>query len=219
MGEPTKLPLMSTLQLSAVNWVEGYYHQVKKFPPDSSLQAQFPHLDLHEFHSHPTVKLAFHNRGIRRTTSQTLSDEQVAAILTIANYSDRRSISRKLTSLGIPSTRWNGWKKDKHFREFLHSQLAENSTDSLEIAMDGLLRAVEKGDVAAIKYYMELTGRSPSPNEQNFKLAVGRIVESLTRHVKDPNTLKRISQDFELIMAGQDPNLLELLPVGEELSI
>ncbi len=209
---------MSTLQLQAVNWAELYYHERRKFPPVDSFKVHFPSLDIEEFFSHPTVKVAFHNRGITKTTPSFLSDEQAAAIITVANYDDRRSLPRKLSSLGIPVTRWNGWKKDRHFREFLHKQLAEGVDNSLDRAFEGLLKAVDKGEVNAIKYYMEVTGRQPSQNEQNFKLAVGRIIESLTRHVKDPATIKRISQDFELIMAGKDPNLLFIEP-SEELAI
>jgi len=217
-----KTPLMSTQYLKIVNWAEQFYAQRKRFPPVESFLSYWPGLDVDDFLNHPAVKKSFHNRGMKTAFNrgpQDLSDEQVAAVLTIANYDDRRSIPRKLSSLGIPVTRWNGWKRDQHFREFLHSQLVDNVEGSLDRAFEGLLRAVDKGEVTAIKYYMELTGRAPSEKEQNFKLAVSRIVESLTRHVKDPETIKRIGQDFEMIMAGKDPNVLFLNPVEDETGL
>lgn len=206
----TQLPRMEPEQLSAVNWAETYWHRYNKMPTAEQIGYHFPSLSMEEFFAHPAVKRAFHNRGMKLTSNTSLSEEQAAAVLTVANWSDRRTIPAKLRSLGISTTKWNGWKKDKHFKEFLHSQLAGNLEENLERAHAGLLVGVDKGDTNAIKYYMELTGRAPSPVETNFKLAVSRIIESITRHVQSPEIIRAISQDFEMIMAGQDPNILSL---------
>lgn len=199
---------MSTEQLHMVNWAEAYYVKHKRFPPVEEFRSAFRSANLTEFFDHPTVKLAFHNRGMsRKAKPASLSNEQIAALVTIGNLDDRRSIPNKLRSLGIPVTRWNGWKKDTHFKNFLHDLLSDNLDTSLDRVMEGLLRAVDRGDVTAIKYYMEMTGRQPSANEQNYRMAVARIIESITRHVQDPEKIRLIQNDFKAIMAGQDPNI------------
>lgn len=205
--------ILSNIQIRAVCWIEVYYNQNSgRFPPVEKILAEFPDLDIEDFLSDELVSRALHNRGITRRRRKSITDEQAAAILTVANYDDRRPIPAKLKSLGIPVTRWNGWKKDYAFRNFLHSQIKDSGENSLDRVWDGLLKAVDKGDVAAIKYYMELTGRTPSTSEMNFKLAVSRIIESVTRHVSDPDKIRAIGRDFEMIMAGQDPNIITLAP-------
>jgi hypothetical protein len=108
--------------------------------------------------------------------------------------------------LGVTLAQWNAWKKQKHFRDFLNSQLTDDFETSLDRALSGLLKGVDSGNPRSVELYMELTGRQPTENERNYRLAISRIVECVTRHVKDPNIIRAISEDFEKIERGLDPN-------------
>src|SRR5690349_2866407 len=88
--------MLTTQQLAAINWAETYWHENKKFPSVEIFNRSFPDIDFEEFMQNLTVRTAFHNRGMNNPNPSHLTDEQAAAILTVANYSDKRSLTAKL---------------------------------------------------------------------------------------------------------------------------
>lgn len=199
---------------NVLSWIEVKYHETRSFPTLITIQSEWPKTfptfpDLEAWLASPIIKNALNSRGInphsKLSATQDLSQAQAAAILVVANLSDRRSTPNKLRSLGITLTQWNAWKKQPAFKNFLHSQLTDDFDTSLDRALSGLLKAVDNGNPRALELYLEMTGRQPTENERNFKLAISRIVESVTRHVKDPNVIRAIAEDFEKIEQGLDP--------------
>lgn len=204
-------------QLRFVNWAEQYWNLHKKFPPVGTYKAKYPSIDL----SDDLVQLALSNRGIilpmGEEVPSELTSEQVAAVSLILDYGDKRSHNVKLRSLGITPTKWHGWLKNEIFKNYLHSLSANGLEDALHVAHTGLLNATERGDVSAIKYYMELTGRftEEAGQNQNFKVMVHRLGEAIQRHVKDPEVINMIAADFEIIMQGKVPNSVPVLNRGD----
>lgn len=207
---------MSTLTIrdkQVLSWIEVTYHESSNFPTALQIQASWPKTfptvpDVEFWLVQPHIKNSLNARGLSTTQSSKpadLSPAQSAALLVVANLSDRRSLQTKLKSLGLTLTQWNAWKKQKTFRDFLHSQLTSDFETSLDRALSGLLKSVDGGNPRAVELYMELTGRQPTENERNYKLAISRIVECITRHVKDSQTRRAIAEDFDKIEQGIDP--------------
>lgn len=142
-----------------------------------------------------------------------LDDQQLAAITTITNFDDRRSRSAKLQDLGISSAKFAGWMRDPEFKEVLQKISNEVIQDSVHIANEGLLKAVDRGDTNAVKYWREVTGRASSQTELNLRLVLQRLVESIQRHVKDEAVLRSIQEDFSRITAGEAAAELPPAPV------
>jgi hypothetical protein len=209
MTEPKTL---GALDRSIISWIEQIYHQSKTFPSFETFKSAWKisfdtREKLQAFLDKPLVKQALHNRGMNPNShsSKELTEAQAAAILTVANLSDRRSLQTKLKSLNITLTQWNAWKKQASFRNFLYSQLTDDFESSLDRALSGLLKAVDTGNPRAVELYLEMTGRQPTEAERNYRLAVSRIVESISRHVKDPHVIKALQEDFDKIERGLDP--------------
>lgn len=208
---------MNTLTVrdnQVISWLEVQYHETSSFPTVLLIQSEWPKTfptlpDVEHWLSQPHIHNALKNRGINPHTkpsqSSNLSQPQAAAILVVANLSDRRSLQAKLKSLGISTTQWAAWKKQPHFKKFLHEQLTADFETSLDRALSGLLKAVDNGNPRAVELYLEMTGRQPTENERNYRLAISRIVETITRHVKDPNLRRAIAEDFDKIERGIDP--------------
>lgn len=221
---------MAALQLMdrhVISWIETTYHKSKAFPSHQLIREQWPRTfptdhALEIWLASPVVKQALHNRGLNSNSNHgELTEAQAAAILVVANLSDRRGLSTKLKSLGITLAQWNAWKRQPSFKKFLYDQLNEDLDSSLDRVFSGLLNAVDKGDPRAVQLYLEMTGRQPTENERNFKLAVSRIIESITRHVKDPEVIRALAKDFEMIEQGRDPvlRLESFAPTGKDLGI
>lgn len=213
----TDLEPLSSDQLSVVGFIEEYWMKKGKFPSVSEVEKFKPDFELDSNLRHPTFRLALKNRGVAlpklkrgELLPRDLTDEQIAAIRAVLDYEDKRSHSAKLRSLGITTTQWNGWLRNPKFKELLHELSGLKFQDSLHIAQEGLVKRLEIGDTHAIKLYLELTGRQrdESPAIQNIKLIMAQIIEAIQIHVRDPETIKRISNDFEQILQGRNPNQL-----------
>lgn len=208
--------MLSPVEIRAVNWIEEYWLRKESFPPVDALKKFFPDFELNESLKNETFLSSLEQRGIRLPSADDkLTNEQLAAIAVMANFRDQRSSTAKLRSIGVSWTKWQGWMKDKHFKEFLQDLSAANFQDSLDVAQAGLLKGVEKGDVNATKFYLEITGRY-TPQDQgtmNVKVVLAKIFEVIQIHVKDPNVLRNIATEFEVVMAGGNPRVIKELEV------
>ena len=72
-----------------------------------------------------------------------------------------------------------------------------------------LMDSVASGDVAAIKLYYEMTGRwsSKTVGDMNIEFVLMRILEILQQHIRDPELLERIGNDFLKITPNQISNI------------
>lgn len=143
----------------------------------------------------------------RRTgRAKRLSDIQIAAVSTILNPADRRSVNAKLESLGIPSSTYQGWKKSKLFMAYLTQQGEELFGENMPEVHNALtMRAIE-GDTRAIKQLYEVSGRyrpGQSDNVANVKMMVIRLVEVIQRHVHDPQVLAAIAKEVQQITENE----------------
>lgn len=210
LEQGTRRPL-SMPELRAVTYIEQFWNQNGKFPAYGHIRSKLKGVDPQELMGDPTFLAALSNRGIRVPVGGMIPDEltaeQIAAVGMVLDWHDSRSHNAKLRSLGISNIKWQGWLKNPIFKEYLHSLSTRNLDDALNVAHEGLIKATKKGDVNAIKYYMELTGRfsGDSGQTQNFRVMVQRMVETIQRHVKDPDTIRLIAADFEIIMSGGAP--------------
>jgi hypothetical protein len=95
--------------------------------------------------------------------------------------------------------------KDPKFKEFVLSNSTKDFEESLHLAQQGLIRAIDRGETHAIKFYYELTGRHDSNTSSvgNIKVVLAQIIEAIQRHVKDPEVLRSISNDFDIILGGR----------------
>lgn len=216
---------LSGKQLRAVTWVEYFFRKFKRLPTEEEIPEDH---DGHVDFTNEIFCKALSNRGIVVDRNRYLSDEdwsptpeQMAALSVISDFNDKRSIRSKLSDMGIALSTYQGWLKDRHFKEFLHEQSSEAFEDSLPLMQGGLLSAVEKGNTDAIRMWLQMTGREAEINPQlnNIKLVIARLVESIQFHVKDPAIITRIAGDFDMILEGRQPDYkaLDNVRLGEML--
>lgn len=220
-----QLTPLNSQQLSIVNWVEQYWYRHNEFPKPGALKARFgQELDVDALLSHQTFRVSMHNRGVKVPDSTELPDElsseQVAAAIRFLDIEDKRTLATKLREIGVSTTQWYAWMKDPVFKEFVLSNSTKDFEENLHLAQQGLMRAIDRGETHAIKFYYELTGRHSQETGQisNIKVVLAQIIEAIQRHVKDPDTLRAISNDFDIILGGRpveptaiEPNLERLL--------
>jgi hypothetical protein len=195
---------MITTNLKAIGLIEEFWHLNDRFPTEAEICLVFPDFDLASALADPHFVNALHNRGITPPVEEKIwrpSPVQMAAMIAVTNYTDVRSRQEKLEALGVNLNTWAGWLRNKSFKLAFERLSRQNFEESSSIAREGLSKAMERGEVAAIKYFNDLTGEAPQV--QNLQLMLTKLVEVIQLHVTDQATLAAIERDFRLIMSGQ----------------
>jgi len=157
---------------------------------------------------------ALHERGI--LADDTLSGEQVAALVSFADTSQMLTERQKLRLLGISYTQFKGWLSNP---EFARAYADVNSHSLHEAAVRGdtkLAEMVEAGNLKAIQYVNELTGkyRPNTLDGLDSTQLLASLITILTKRVKDTELLTTLSKDLEAL-AGVD-TLQIAAPVYDE---
>lgn len=132
-----------------------------------------------------------------------LTEEQLVAANVMLDLTDNRSRKKKLMDLGIPTQRWEGWLRDPVFQSYIRTRSENLLGDNIHESHLALIDRVKSGDINAIKYFNEITGRYvPNANDKaDVNAVLMMVLEVIQRHVKDPTALSNIGD--ELVMIGK----------------
>lgn len=199
---------LSELERNVLNHCEMEWFRHGRLPTPEQLQEEFglTPRKLMGLLQGEVVKKSFARRGIPVIEGRTLTAEQVTAINTILNTTDKRSQSKKLADMGISAAKWNGWKQSAQFKEYYKTRVEAIFGEALPDVHMALMDRATNGDLGALKFYYEITGHYTSEGKAvDLKMIMERVFEILTIHIKDPALLSAIGGDL-LRLAGIDPN-------------
>lgn len=201
-------------------WVETFWHNNKRYPSDTDLCARFgfDHLDLQRLHSSKFYDECLRVRGITRNSSE-LTDKQVAAISLITNFSDVRPNAAKLSAIGVTAEEYNGWLSNPQFKMELSARADDILENVYPEAQQALAKKVKTGDINALKFYYEITGRAQSPEAVNLKLTMVRLIEAVQKHVKDPTILQAIASEINAVAPVAEPSIPQLPQTSNPVSL
>lgn len=182
-------------------WFEQFYHEKHRYPNATEIIEHFGWTleQLESVNSNKFWLSMVDRRGITRPNrdASVLSDRQIAAITLLSNFHDVRNPVAKLASIGVTEEELNGWYQNPFFAQEIRRRtddVLDNVTPDAQVA---LAQAIKKGNFQAIKFWYEITGRAQSPEQVNFKIALQSLIETVQKHVKDPEVLKAIGDDME----------------------
>lgn len=184
-------------------WVETFWHSKKRYPTDGELAQKFGLTvnQIERLHYSKYYEICLESRGITRE-NRDLTERQVAAISLMTNFSDTRSPTVKMTSIGVTEEELNGWYSNPMFQREMAARADAILDNVFPAAQAQLARHIQKGNFPALKFYYEITGRAQSPEVVNLKLAMQRLVEAVQRHVKDPEVIQAIGMEMQGIMTS-----------------
>lgn len=144
-------------------------------------------------------------RGIswRQHTQETLTATQVAAAITMMNFTDTRSNDAKLDQLGIQPATYFAWLNDPQFKNLVDTLADQNLNNIRPTAVGEFTKLINKGDWNAVKYYLEVTGEFSQSTAPNSETLMVMLIEIIQKHVKDPETINAIAQDIKLATANR----------------
>lgn len=132
-----------------------------------------------------------------------LSEEQLVAANTMLDLTDNRSRKKKLMDLGISTAKWEGWLRDPVFQSYIRTRSENLLGDNLHESHLALVDRVKSGDINAIKYFNEITGRyvPNATDKADVNAVLMMVLEVIQRHVVDPRALSAIGD--ELVSIGK----------------
>ena len=167
----------------------------------------------------PEFILAAKTRGISPGKMPGLSRRQVAALEILTDPSIKGGLASRLRRAQVTAGEYRAWKKQMAFRvEF--DRLTSNIVRDFEAdMMTTLAQQGADGDLNAIKYSFELTGRYNPRQEEaaNIGVVLAKVLEAIMLTVKDPETLQALGARMNVIalesgsagMLHQQPLLIE----------
>lgn len=148
------------------------------------------------------------------TDIEGLTEKQIVAINLVLNPSDNRSVAAKLRAIGVSPVTYNGWKRQKHFMEAMRNQGEKLFGQTQPEVHAALVKQALQGDMQAIKYYNQMSGRfdsSRTVEHMNVQLVMTKLLETIQKHVKDPVALSAIAEEFSGLLGStnQQTRMLE----------
>jgi hypothetical protein len=188
----------------------------------------------------PTVHKALQERGIN--VKSIAPDSEVAKAagrakltplqLIVANSMmdliDTRPPKKKLQDAGVSPYQYQSWLKDPAFKNYMVERSEGLLGDVQHEAMLALVDKVMSGDMKAIEYYHEITGRyikqttanTGTNSTHDLQQMIVRIIEIIVDEVDDVNVAARISDRLKgLVMGNQVAGVLAVdAPVVPEIA-
>ena len=145
------------------------------------------------------------DRGIKTTKDPRLTLRQETFLQAYLNPMNLKPPQVLAKQMKINIAELDGWMREKSFAEAMSAKSEENLRKYLPIADQALGQLVQQGDMKAITFLNQLTGRfdpnrSQSVDVVSLLLAVQDIV---LKHVRDPITKRNIGRELMAMAQGQ----------------
>lgn len=221
--------LFEPWQKEAVLFIERYHSVAGVLPPDSdiieylTITKKFKGINSESILTLKENELFLKSMEVRGipVDNTSLTARQMAAASIMLNLTDRRSDEKKLRDLGISTEEWSTWMQNKNFAKYMQDRSEALIANSVHEAHMGLLRGVRMGNTSAISLYYKLVGRydPDQENQVNVRLLIGRILEAIQKHVRDPETLNRLAVEMSqlAIEAGSPVGQNKIVPQNETM--
>lgn len=144
------------------------------------------------------------DRGIATTKNPNLTLRQemfLQAYLNPMNMKPPQTIAKQL-KISIPEL--DGWLRQKHFAEAMSSKSEENLRKYLPLADQALGQLVQQGDMKAITFINQMTGRFDPNRSQAVDVAalLLAVQDIVLKHVRDPITKRNIARELMALAQG-----------------
>lgn len=145
------------------------------------------------------------DRGIATTKNPNLTLRQETFLQTYLNPMNLKppQIIAKQLKISIPEL--DGWMRQKHFAEAMSAKSEENLRKFLPMADQALGQLVQQGDMKAITFVNQMTGRfDPNARQSVDVVALLLAVQDIVlKHVRDPITKRNIGRELMAMAQGQ----------------
>lgn len=151
-------------------------------------------METREFH------VAITDRGVPWEEDQGLTAKQHLALSVMTDPTDRRTPAVKLKAVGVTYPQYRAWMKNPLFANALQRITEGMINDHLADMQTALTNKAINGDLNAIKFAYELTGKHDPAQKEVIQLRalVQMLLEVLTKHLSgQPEVLQAVAMEIQ----------------------
>lgn len=188
-------------------WVYHYYLRTKRCPGVGEVYRAFEN----ELDNALSVAVVFDDKDFKHyvlsrgvpwiRVNTRLTQEQMYALSHVMDPTVPGGLRAKLRNLGIGYAKWTAWQKNPEFRQTFQTMSEDALQEHMPLIQQALIQTAEKGDMNAIKFAYEITGKW-DPNSKaaiDVMNVLSRVVEIITKHVDNPITLAKIGSEVQML--------------------
>ncbi len=159
-------------------------------------------------------------RGLPMSEKFILDAVQFRTIAILTDPTIKGGLPQRLKVAGVSYNTFKAWMRIPQFKEALNQgaeAILENNLAGVNI---GLVTAAERGDIPAVKFFYEITGRyDPTEKKVMDVMAVlSGVVEILSAEITDVDVLGRIAGKLQMlaVSSGAMPKQAPLIQAPQE---
>jgi len=149
---------------------------------------------------------AMEKRGIKTTKNPSLTLRQESFLQAYLNPMNLLTPQVLAKRMKISHTELDGWMRQKEFAGAFSAKAEDNLRKYIPIADQALGQLVQSGDMKAITFLNQLTGRF-DPNASKASIDIPAMLMSvqdiILRHVLDPAVKRNIARELIALASGQ----------------
>jgi hypothetical protein len=174
-----------------------------------SLKIMMPDTDLStlvELVANNKFALVLEKRGVIDDNSPIgMTERQMQTLTVLTNFTDKRSLKTKLSSIGVAEFEFQQWLGGNSRFKRLYRKFSEALFEEAQPAVNVALATIASdGDLRAIKYFNEISGRWDPNSKQvmDVQALLRGIVEILTSTITDPHLLQQIGGRLSVLVGS-----------------
>lgn len=166
---------------------------------------------------------AMQMRGIFKTEiANGITPQQSYCIEILTDPSRRGTMETKLKQAGVTYTQYRSWLKNPLFANAFSSVTEDMIKEHQGDVHVALVKKATSGDMRAIEYFNQLSGRFNPDRGQilNLQGIINGLLEIITKNVKDPVVLDAVVLDIDKLIAkegGEEFKALTSEPLDVEV--
>ena len=170
----------------------GDYYRAGPRPPINEIQSYMGTEDFAGLMERLGINVNLNETG--------LSVEQLGLLTILTNPTDGRTLKGKLKASGVSWPTYQAWMKQPRFHAMYKSWASTTLIDAIPAAETQLANLMASGDLSAIRFGMEVTGRHDPANKKQVdgQKLVALILEVIEEEIKDVEILRAIGNKIQL---------------------
>jgi len=146
------------------------------------------------------------DRGIKTTKNPGLTLRQETFLQAYLNPLNLKPPQVVAKQMQIAITELDGWFREKEFAEAMSAKAEDNLRKYIPMADQALGQLIQQGDMKAITFVNQLTGRYDPNAKSNLDIVsfLISVQEIIQKHVRDPITKRNVGRELMALAQGQN---------------
>lgn len=160
-------------------------------------------------------------RGIATTKNPNLTLRQETFLQAYLNPMNLKTPQVLAKQMKITAIELDGWTRQKEFAKAMSAKAQDNLEKYIPMADQALGQLVQQGDMKAITFLNQLTGRFDANKAGVIDIAsvMMQVQDVILRHVREPEIKRNIARELIMIANGQNPMAAISEPVSDTIEV